>query len=81
MFLNALYLNLLSLQNFLQQNEFKSQVVRVPTSNDSPLVSMIQLTASWDERKSNNVLTNINFELNRGDLLIVTGQVGSGKVC
>ena len=42
-------------------------------------VSVRDATFTWDKGSGRNVLENINFNANKGELTCVVGQVGSGK--
>ncbi|XP_011700174.1 PREDICTED: probable multidrug resistance-associated protein lethal(2)03659, partial [Wasmannia auropunctata] len=42
-------------------------------------VNMINVTAKWEEKQSENTLENLNLEIERGKLYAVIGMVGSGK--
>ncbi|XP_039312865.1 probable multidrug resistance-associated protein lethal(2)03659 isoform X2 [Solenopsis invicta] len=42
-------------------------------------INMINVTAKWEERQSENTLENLNLKLEKGKLYAVIGMVGSGK--
>ncbi|XP_039312863.1 multidrug resistance-associated protein 4 isoform X2 [Solenopsis invicta] len=42
-------------------------------------INMINVTAKWEEKQSENTLDNLNLELEKGKLYAVIGMVGSGK--
>ena len=42
-------------------------------------VSIKEATFTWDKNKSKNVLEQINFKANKGELTCIVGRVGSGK--
>ncbi|XP_018346781.1 PREDICTED: multidrug resistance-associated protein 4-like [Trachymyrmex septentrionalis] len=42
-------------------------------------INIINVTAKWDERQSENILENLNLEIEKGKLYAVIGMVGSGK--
>lgn len=47
---------------------------------DDPLVSIKQLNAKWNEKLVESTLTDIHLNVRRGELVVVIGHVGSGKV-
>jgi len=42
-------------------------------------INMINVTAKWEEKKSENTLENLNLKIEKGKLYAVIGMVGSGK--
>lgn len=42
-------------------------------------INMINVTAKWEEKQSENTLENLNVEIEKGKLYAVIGMVGSGK--
>lgn len=40
---------------------------------------MINVTAKWEEKQSENTLENLNLQIEKGKLYAVIGMVGSGK--
>ncbi|XP_018045577.1 PREDICTED: multidrug resistance-associated protein 4-like [Atta colombica] len=42
-------------------------------------INMINVTAKWEEKQSENTLENLNLEIEKGKLYAVIGMVGSGK--
>ncbi len=44
---------------------------------EEPLLAIKHLSFSYDERKP--ILTNINFEVNKGEMLVLVGKNGAGK--
>lgn len=53
---------------------------RLSTYNDnSCAIKMINVTAKWEARQSQNILEDLNLEMKKGKLYAVIGMVGSGK--
>ncbi len=46
------------------------------TNNDVPAIEFRNVSVSFDERR---VLSDVNFKLERGEMLFLTGESGSGK--
>jgi ABC-type multidrug transport system fused ATPase/permease subunit len=75
--------------NFLlleeQEDEEKSDLTTISTTdnkNDGDrkvLVSMKNASFSWDTNAESFALTDVNFEISKGDFIAVVGAVGSGK--
>ncbi|XP_071648714.1 ATP-binding cassette sub-family C member 4 [Temnothorax longispinosus] len=42
-------------------------------------INMINVTAKWEEKQSENTLENLNLEIEKGKLYAVIGMVGNGK--
>ena len=42
-------------------------------------INMINVTAKWEKKQSENTLENLNLELEKGKLYAVIGMVGNGK--
>ena len=40
---------------------------------------MVRVSASWNRREDRRALTNVKFFVSQGEMLAVTGPVGSGK--
>ncbi|XP_038063976.1 multidrug resistance-associated protein 4-like [Patiria miniata] len=47
--------------------------------HQNPGIHVQDLAGSWDENLDNPSLSNINFDVSKGELLAVIGPVGSGK--
>ena len=56
-------------------------VSKTPTKIDTEKngLSMVRVSASWDRREDRRALTNVTFFVSQGEMLAVTGPVGSGK--
>ena len=49
------------------------------SDKDNNDLSLVGVSASWDRHEDRKALRNISFSVTRGQLLVVTGPVGSGK--
>ena len=49
------------------------------SDKDNNDLSLVGVSASWDRHEDRKALRNISFSLTRGQMLAVTGPVGSGK--
>ena len=75
------------MQNFLTLDEITDSGSNCETKRpdlSDCLVEVDQLTVKWpsieEEETEGNTLTNISLTVRPGQLLIVVGQVGAGKV-
>ncbi|CAG9814465.1 unnamed protein product [Phaedon cochleariae] len=72
------------LQDFMLNEEFQT-ISESQNNNDSKylvnehVVSLKNITVKWNLSLSDNALTNININIDRGGLIGVIGPVGSGK--
>lgn len=55
------------------------QVDEPPSQNGDTSVSIKDATFTWDKNQDNNVLQDINFNANKGELTCIVGRVGAGK--
>ncbi|KYM85733.1 hypothetical protein ALC53_04514 [Atta colombica] len=58
-----------------KQNENKQSIYNM----NNWAINMINVTAKWEEKQSENTLENLNLEIEKGKLYAVIGMVGSGK--
>lgn len=70
------------LTEFLLCEEVQADAVTVGPAAEQvgdESVSIRHATFSWDRHESKNVLRNINFTANKGELTCIVGRVGTGK--
>lgn len=73
--------------NVVRQESFKAgdakllSMSRTPTKTniEKNELSLVHVSASWNRREDRRALTNISFCVSQGEMLAVTGPVGSGK--
>ncbi|KAL0104958.1 hypothetical protein PUN28_016534 [Cardiocondyla obscurior] len=58
--------------NFIEEEKHS-----IPNPNWA--INMINVTAKWEEKQSENILENLNLEIEKGKLYAVIGMVGNGK--
>nr|QFQ66290.1 putative ATP-binding cassette transporter C [Exophiala pisciphila] len=61
------------------QNDSVRQIDEPPSQNGETSVSIKDATFTWDKNQDNNVLQDINFNANKGELTCIVGRVGAGK--
>jgi ATP-binding cassette, subfamily C (CFTR/MRP), member 1 len=71
------------LTDFFTTDELQEDAVRlidepVKQSGETS-VSIKDATFTWDKNSGRNVLSNINFNANKGELTCIVGRVGAGK--
>lgn len=71
------------LTSFFITDEIQDDGVRFidepPMQNGEVSVSIRDATFTWDKNQDKNVLQNINFTANKGELTCIVGRVGAGK--
>ncbi|EXJ79949.1 hypothetical protein A1O3_08235 [Capronia epimyces CBS 606.96] len=71
------------LTDFFAADELQDDAVRLidepPSQPGESSVSIRDATFTWDKDQNKNVLENINFNANKGELTCVVGRVGAGK--
>lgn len=71
------------LTEFFTADELQEDAVRLidepPSQPGEPCVSIRDATFTWDKNQDKNVLENINFTANKGELTCIVGRVGAGK--
>nr|GMD32326.1 ABC transporter C family member 8 [Ipomoea batatas] len=68
------------INSFLQEDDLKQMdVIRSPIFGLENSVRVVNGCFSWESVSGNPVLTNINFEVRRGQKIAVCGAVGAGK--
>ena len=61
------------------QDDSVRQIDEPPKQNGDSSVSIKDATFTWDKEQDKNVLQNINFNANKGELTCIVGRVGAGK--
>ncbi|EXJ72334.1 uncharacterized protein A1O5_04838 [Cladophialophora psammophila CBS 110553] len=68
---------------FFTTDELQDDAVRfideAPKQAGDASVSIKDATFTWDKNSGKNVLQNINFNANKGELTCIVGRVGAGK--
>lgn len=68
---------------FFTADELQADSVRFidepPNQNGDSSVSIKDATFTWDKNKDSNVLQDISFNANKGELTCIVGRVGAGK--
>ncbi|EXJ83852.1 hypothetical protein A1O1_07480 [Capronia coronata CBS 617.96] len=68
---------------FFTADELQEDAVRMidepPSQAGDSCVSIRDATFTWDKNQAKNVLENINFNANKGELTCIVGRVGAGK--
>jgi ATP-binding cassette subfamily C (CFTR/MRP) protein 1 len=68
---------------FFTADELQPDSVRLldepPNQNGDSSVTIKDATFTWDKNQDNNVLQDINFNANKGELTCIVGRVGAGK--
>lgn len=68
---------------FFTTDELQEDAVRFidepPIQAGDQSVSIRDATFTWDKNQDKNVLENINFNANKGELTCIVGRVGAGK--
>lgn len=68
---------------FFDADEIQDDSVRFidepPKQSGEPSVTIRDATFTWDKNQNKNVLHNINFNANKGELTCIVGRVGDGK--
>lgn len=71
------------LTEFFTADELQADAVRFMdepvAENSGHSVKITDATFTWDKNQSRNVLQNIDFRANKGELTCIVGRVGAGK--
>ena len=71
------------LTSFFTADELQENAVRFvdepSKQNGDESVSIRDASFTWDKNQAKNVLENINFKANKGELTCIVGRVGAGK--
>jgi ABC-type multidrug transport system fused ATPase/permease subunit len=71
------------LTEFFTADELQEDAVRYidepPKRSGEVSVAIHDATFTWDKNQDKNVLSNINFNANKGELTCIVGRVGAGK--
>ncbi|XP_011877742.1 PREDICTED: probable multidrug resistance-associated protein lethal(2)03659 [Vollenhovia emeryi] len=66
-------------ENLLKKNANVGEKKQSMHDTNAWAINMVNVTAKWEERQSENTLENLNLEVEKGKLYAVIGMVGSGK--
>lgn len=61
------------------QDDSVRRIDEPPRQNGESSVSIKDATFTWDKEQDKNVLQDINFNANKGELTCIVGRVGAGK--
>lgn len=67
------------ISSFLQAEEIDGDMVKPSPSHSDVAIDVVGSKFYWDDSRKKVALQDLGFKVQRGEMCIVTGKVGSGK--